>query len=272
LTWRFVPFRERPDVLVTLLVGVILILLGGLFVVFGWPYRAAVSSGIGGSLMAAAVVSGLTPFNNEAFQEFTLLGIRRSYFHRTKVPDGQWCRWLRESRLQCTLLGIAHHRWCEDGDFPDALNEALRRGARVKFLFLDPTSEVAKQRAREDERAGRNTIQEIQASIRFIWNLRQAMLPALAENLTLYVYTATPSSGTSWFDNFMVVTHYLAGFPNVTSPALLVEPAPSEPGTRSLYDIYMENLRKVEERFSGQIDDQWIQNHLPEERMRFDAL
>jgi hypothetical protein len=266
LAWRIGSIiRKRPDIGMTLLVGTVLVLLGGVFVLVGWPYRGAVSSGIGGSLIAAAVVSGLSPINDEAFQEFRALGVKRSYFHRTKIPDDQWCKWLRESRLHCTLLGIAHHKWCEDGNFPEALQEALRRGVKVKFLFLDPDSNVAQQRAREDTRAARNTIQEIQDAIKFIWALREDLVHGDQGRLELWVYNATPSSGTQWFDNFMIVTHYLAGFPNVTSPALLVEGSPTEPGTKNLYDIYMENVRRVEDRFSTRIDEDWIRNHLPRE-------
>jgi hypothetical protein len=266
LGWRLTPLRTRPEITITLLIGTVLILVGGICVLVGWPYRAAVFSGIGGSLAAAAVVSGLNAINDaasdEPFLEFRALGIKRSYFHRTKIGD-QWCGWLRGARVHCTLLGIAHHRWCEDGSFPGALRESLERGVIVKFLFLDPSSEAAKQRVREDIRAARNTIQAIQESIRFIWNFREELAPEVQERLRLYAYNATPSSGTQWFDDFMIVTHYLAGFPNVTSPALRVEAVKTEPGGQNLYDIYAENLRKVEQEFSVVIDANWVRLHLP---------
>jgi hypothetical protein len=266
LAWRLVPLRTHPEITITFLIGVVLILVGGIFVFVGWPYRAAVFSGIGGSLAAAAVVSGLSAINDSAndepFLEFRALGIKRSYFHRTKIGD-QWCKWLREAHVHCTLLGIAHHKWCEDGSFPDALRESLQRGVTVKFLFLDPSSEAAKQRVREDIRAARNTIQAIQGSIRFIWEFREELAPEMKDRIKLYVYNATPSSGTQWFDDFMIVTHYLAGFPNVTSPALRVEAVKTESDSQSLYDIYAENLRKVEQKFSVLIDADWIGQHLP---------
>jgi hypothetical protein len=265
LAWAVISFRRRPDIAVTFLVGVILVLLGGVFVLRGWPYRAAVFSGVGGSLIAAALVSGMSPLNDEAFQEFQGLGIKRSFFYRSKVDDSQWCKWLREARIQCTLLGIAHHKWCEESDFPEALEDALRRGVKVKFLFLDPSSAAAGQRTKEDKRAGRNTVQAILDSIKFLWTFRQTLPPEVANNLRLYIYDATPSSGTSWFDNFMIVTHYLAGFANVTSPALRIEPVPTESGVRNLYDIYMENIKKVEESFSREIDAQWYEEHFPPE-------
>jgi hypothetical protein len=263
LAWAFIPFRRRPDISITLLIGIILVLLGGVFVLLGWPYRAAVSSGVGGSLIAAALVSGMSSLNDEAFEEFRGLGIKQSFFYRSKVADEQWCKWLREARTQCTLLGIAHHKWCEESDFPEALEDALRRGVKVKFLFLDPSSAAAGQRTKEDKRAGRNTVQAILDSIKFLWTFRRGLPQEMASNLRLYVYDATPSSGTSWFDNFMIVTHYLAGFANVTSPALRIEPVPTEPGVRNLYDIYTENVRKVEESFSYEIDQRWYDEHFP---------
>lgn len=87
----------------------------------------------------------------------------------------------------------------------------------------------------------------------------------MKERLKLYVYNATPSSGTLCFDDFMIVTHYLAGFPNVTSPALLIEPVKTETGQRNLYDIYIENLNKVEESFSVPVNDDWVRDNLPPE-------
>lgn len=247
------------------LVGIVLICCGGICVLVGWPYRAAVLSGIGGSLAAAAVVSGLSPLNDESFHEFRELGIKRSFFNRAKIEDDQWCKWLRGARQHCTLLGIAHGKWCEAEWFPDALQDSLRRGVKVTFLFLDPDCPSAHQRAREDTRANRNTINAIQDSIRFVWGLRQAVPEDHRGNLRLFVYDSTPSSGTSWIDNFMIVTHYLAGFANVTSPALWVEPVRTEPDTRNLYDIYMENLKKVQERFATEVDEAWIAEHLPPE-------
>jgi hypothetical protein len=258
----------QPEIGLIFLGGVILILGGGICVLMGWPYRAAVLSGIGGSLAAAALVSAMNPLNDQSFHEFRELGIKRSFFNRAKIEDDQWCKWLRKSRLHCTLLGIAHHKWCEDPSFPEALSDSLRRGVKVTFLFLNPDSDIAKQRAKEDTRASRNTVQAILDSIKFIWRLRQQLEPSARENLKLYVYQSTPSSGTSWFDNFMIVTHYLAGFANVTSPALLVEPVKTEDGARNLYDIYMENLNKIREQFSAEIDEQWINGHFPPEEKK----
>ncbi len=264
----FRALTERPDISLTLLVGVVFALLGGVFVLLQWPYRAAVVSGIGGSLIAAAVVTLLSPVNNAAFREFQELGIERSFFYRSKIEDDQWCKWLRATRSQCTLLGIAHHKWCEDLSFPDALQDCLRAGVQVKFLFLDPDCPAAQQRTLEDQRANRNTIQAILDSIRFIWALKRDMPVESAKRLKMYIYRSTPSSGTSWFDDFMVVTHYLAGFANVTSPALLIKPTKTDPGVKNLYDIYMENLRKIQRSFATEIHEEWINEHFPPEAVQ----
>ena len=256
-------YRTHPEISIVFLVGIVLILVGGICVLLGCPYRAAVFSGIGGSLTAAAVVSGLSVMNSaaadESFSEFCALGIKRSYFYRTRIDDDQWCGWLRGARVHCTLLGIAHHRWCEDGTFPDALRESLQRGVIVKFLFLDPSSEAAKQRVREDIRAARNNYPGNKENrLDLSGDFEKKLAPEMRDRLRLYAYNATPSSGTQWFDDFMIVTHYLAGFPNVTSPALRVEAVKTDPGSQSLYDIYAENLRKVEQEFSVPIDEDWV--------------
>jgi hypothetical protein len=65
--------------------------------------------------------------------------------------------------------------------------------------------------------------------------------------LKLYVYSATPSSGMTWIDDFMLVTHYLAGFANVVSPAFLIEPIKLKSERQNLFSIYAENVRKLEE-------------------------
>jgi hypothetical protein len=118
------------------------------------------------------------------------------------------------------------------------------------MLFLDPFSEAARLRAEEERE---DTTKIIRKSIAIIWGIRKNLKkerPELSGRLKLYVYNATPSSGVTWIDKFMVATHYLAGFPNLTSPALFVEP--SKPGEEesNLYEIYADNIRHIRERNS----------------------
>lgn len=57
----------------------------------------------------------------------------------------------------------------------------------------------------------------------------------------------------TWIDDWMLVTHYLAGFNNLTSPALRVE---SIPKPRSPYAVYAKNVERIREKFSTEITDE----------------
>ena len=81
-----------------------------------------------------------------------------------------------------------------------------------------------------------------------MWSIRKELEgeKKAQDRFEMRVYDATPSSGMTWVDDsFMVVTHYLAGFANVTSPALFVKPAQINPGERDLYRTYEENANKL---------------------------
>src|SRR5207253_8409706 len=101
----------------------------------------------------------------------------------------------------------------------------------MTILFLDPKGNAVITLEKEDGR--RNTAETIRSSIRVVWKEIRSELDGESEAqglLKLYVYDATPSSGVTWVDDsFMVVTHYLAGFANVTSPALIVKPVETDP-------------------------------------------
>jgi hypothetical protein len=62
----------------------------------------------------------------------------------------------------------------------------------------------------------------------------------------------------------MVVTHYLAGFANVTSPALIVKPVETDPDARDLYRTYEENAEKLIER-STLLTAENVKKYLPKE-------
>lgn len=146
------------------------------------------------------------------------------------------------------LLGTANNNWCRDPDFRPALLERLRAGVTVKVLFLDPNPESKAIRTRAKEDKGRNTEKAVRESIKAMWVISKELddEPKAQARLELRVYDRTPSSGMTWVDDrFMVVTHYLAGFANLTSPALIVRPAQTQPGRRDLYRTYEENANDL---------------------------
>lgn len=217
----------------------LLLTIGGIFAGYrGHPYWLTLLVGVGTSLIAAGLVTFLSPSTDDMYQQFLGLGIRQLWPSRRDVPPDNWCTWLRTARKHCILLGVAHGEWRRDDKFLPALNTCLAQGVKVKMLFLDPTSELAGIRAREEQR---DTPRIIGESIRIIWEMRTEIDERFRDNLILYVYNATPSSGTTWVDSRMVITHYLAGYPNRTSPAFLVE----DVGGDSLFAIYQRNLDRL---------------------------
>jgi Domain of unknown function (DUF5919) len=209
------------------------------------PHIYTISISIGTSLIAAALVTLLSPVSREVYQRFVRLGIQDVYPSRDEIPKKRWILWLRGARHRCVILGIANNNWCRDGDFESALFDRLRSKVEVEVFFLNPLSIEVTTRAKEDE--GRDTEETIRKSIEMLWRCKQKLASdsRVQERLKLYVYSATPSSGMTWVDSIMIVTHYLAGFANVTSPALIVKPVQNEPGQRDLYSTYAENLERV---------------------------
>lgn len=181
------------------------------------------------------------PVEQDVYQKITNLGITDVYASRNVIESRRWCQWLREATRHAILFGIAHGNWCRDADFEPALRDRLLHGVEVTMLFLDPTSLLADARSKEDKR---NTVAAIRSSISIMWNLRKSLGDESQRHLTLYVYTATPSSGMTWIDSSMIVTHYLAGFANLTSPAFHVQSVTEGAG---LYDTYDKNLKAIEE-------------------------
>jgi len=251
------------------------VLLLGLFVVIGgavgWrlqkldPIGGSALVGIGASLVAAAVVAALSPFSEAAYRRFISLGIDEVWPSRQAIDKRNWVDWLAGAKHECTLMGIAHGEWCKDQRFPGYLKDRLQGGVRVKMLFLDPTKEAAELREQEEERQkirDISTRDAIRQSIKFMWDFRKELGAVERNRLRFYVYNATPSCGLTLVDDFMIVTHYLAGLPNRTSPALLVRP-PQVGMEKSLYAIYLENVNNVEA-LSIELDERNIERFLPQ--------
>ena len=255
--------QQNRQVAVVFLIGLVLIVFGG-FIWEKHPRWSTVSISVGTSLIAASIVTYFSPTNREVFQRFLSLGISDVYLSRSGINNDQWVKWIRSARNQCTLYGISNNNWCRDPDFRPALLDLARREVVVRVFFLDPNSEVARQRAREENPAtARDTIQTIKESVKFLWDLRVEMGEDLQKWLKLYVYNATPSFGATWVDNLMIATHYLAGFPNVTSPAVVIRPVQTTGGDRDLYGIYEENIRNVEKHHVTEIEEKNVANYIP---------
>ncbi|HEV2697142.1 MAG TPA: hypothetical protein VGU90_04050 [Terriglobales bacterium] len=232
------------------------VLVGSGIILYALPrphaYTANVLLSIGTSIIAASILVFLSPVKENIYQKLLAMGVVDLYASRRDIQNSQWVDWMRESRQRCSLLGIAHNNWCRDPDFEDTLLDRLRHNVEFEFFFLDPTCSLAEARGREDK--PRDTIRTIKESIVFMWDLKQRTENPTRERLKLYVYAATPSSGTLWVDDFMIVTHYLAGLANVTSPAFRVKPVEKARG-KDLYGIYQQNLMTVKNHWSTEITE-----------------
>ncbi len=222
--------------------------------------------GVGAAVIAAAIFAYLSPFNEPAFRKFLSLGIEDFWPSRNKIDEDYWVDRVHGAKESCTLLGIAHGKWCEDKRFHPTLSERLNHGVMFKMLFLNPDSSAAELRATEEKRGkkGRDTRDAIRQSIKKMWEFRQQLEAGPKDRLRLYVYNATPSCGLTWIDQTMLATHYLPGQQDVTSPALLVMP-PQGGIEGSLYNVYatvVDELQKFN--LLIVIDESNIQQFLPQ--------
>jgi hypothetical protein len=227
------------------------------------PIVGSLFIGIGSSVIAAAIVAFLSPFSEYAFRRFIALGIDKVWSSRETVPEHNWVQWVREAENSCILLGVAHGNWFDDDGFRPALIDRLKHGVSVKILFLNPNKPAAEIRAREEARGKhhRDTIQKIKNAIQRAWEIRETLEPGVKKRLRLYVYEATPSCGLTWVDDRMIVTHYLAGLVDLTSPAVLLKPA--QIGMGGLFDVYAKNFAKIETEWTTELDERNIEQFVP---------
>ncbi len=241
-------FSQRYWLLVTVF-G--LILLAVAFVTWkSWEPWSAMLAGVGGSVLATVIVSFWGPGGDEVYQSFLKLGVTEFYPDRDTFRG--WVPWLREAKRHCVLLGHSHGGWCNDEGFRPALLERVQAGVKVEIFFLDPTSPAAEVRAAEDTKNIEPVLPRTRKSIRAAWEIRRE-LAAPKGKLTLYVYTATPSLGLTWIDDTMLVTHYLAGSNNKTSPAFRARYVGV---SDSLYAVYENNVEKIRSKFSTEITEE----------------
>jgi len=219
---------------------------------------------VGGAIFAAAIVASLSPFNEAAFRRFVSFRIEEVWLSRQTIDSKYWVDRLNGAEEKCILLGIAHGGWCGDKRFLPTVHERLQHNVMFRMLFLNPNSKAAEVRSAEElrQKQKRDTRDAIRNSIEIMWNFRQQRLEAgIRDRLRLYAYEDTPSCGLMWIDKKMLVTHYLGGLPDITSPAILIA-SPEGEMEGSLYNIYARNLEEIENRATV-ITEQNIEQFLP---------
>jgi hypothetical protein len=246
--------RSQP---IALILGVVLTAVGIWALHSGMLIRGSLGIGVGSSVLAAAIVAYLSPVSEAGYRKFISFGIVDMWSSRHALKD--WVNWMEKAKDTCVLFGIAHGGWCRDEKFESALKERLGHGVTFKILFLNPNSKATEIRAREEKR---DTKKEIMGSIQTMWKIRESLTPAQKEQVRIFVYDATASCGLTWIDQQMLVTHYLAGLPDETSPALLLV-RPTVGMERSLYDVYADNLEKIVQQ-SRFVDENSIHEFIPQ--------
>jgi len=165
------------------------------------------------------------------------------------VENDQWVKWLKQAQMRFILLGHAHGEWVRDDGFGPALIERLKAGKTVEIFFLDPNGDGAALRQKE-EKEKRDTKDTIRRSINALWEISKSLDSEARSRLTIWVYDSTPSLGVTWIDNWMLVTHYLAGSINRTSPALRVEAQPDAACPYAAYEHNVNHIRNTATRLT----------------------
>jgi hypothetical protein len=256
-------FRERYWWIVAFL-GVVLVFVG-FCLSDEYALLSAASVGIGTSMLAAMLVSFAGPNGEETYRKFLQMGVTDFYPNRSMVPNENWVNWLEGAQRSCILLGQAHGEWIRDDRFEPAFVGRLIAGIRIEIFFLNPNTSEADVREKEDRQKQR-TKARIKDSIRELWKIRSRLNETAKSRLKIYTYDATPSLGVTWIDDWMLVTHYLAGFSNLTAPALRVE---SSPNPRSPYAVYARNVDQIRDHFSMEVSDDNISKYTDEYQYQY---
>jgi hypothetical protein len=252
-------YLRQHSLVIIFSIGLMLVLIGLLLWI--WPkshlYTATILISIGSSLIAASVTTFLSPVTEEVYQRFLTMGVTELHPSRRDIDPHEWCQWLRDAKEKCLLMGIAHHEWARDTEFEPAIMDRVRHKVKLEVYFLDPDSDIAKKRAEED--TGRDLINTIRKSIHVMWEIRNKLEPGVQDYFKLYTYSATPV-GTTWIDNLIVASHYLAAFQNLTSPALILRPVLS----KDMYSVYSANAKAIAEH-SQELTQAKIDSYFPPE-------
>lgn len=254
---KFGIFLRQHSLAIIFSIGIIAVLVGLLFAIWPKPHPniATALISVGASLIAASMTTILSPVTEEVYQRFLKMGVTEVHASRKDIDPHRWCEWLASASEKSMLVGIAHHEWARDTEFEPTVMDRVRHKVKIEVYFLNPNSEIAVMRSEED--TGRDLINTIRKSIEVMWKIRNKLDAGVRDNLKLYVYSATPV-GTTWVDNLIVASHYLAAFQNLTSPALILRPVSS----KDMYSVYAANARSIAGH-ATELTDQIIHQYLP---------
>jgi hypothetical protein len=184
---------------------------------------------VSASVLASLVVAAIALERSE-FADYLLgLGIDQVFQDRLQdIPPKLWTDLLGGVHHQFSVLGMANHGYLNSAEAKsettDALKKALeRKNVRVEFLWIDPTSDLAK--SRETEEGTRGLRRDACESILWFSELAATLPDEQRRRLSLRQYSALPTCGITWADNQLIVTHYLAGELNLRAPGIVLDAA-----------------------------------------------
>lgn len=174
----------------------------------------------------ASIAVAAAALEREAFtQEVLALGIQDIFSDRyAHFNDADWKALVDNARSHYRVLGVANHGYRRheqaEADTEMSIVRAVQdRQVAVEIMWLNP--EIPFVDAREAEEDRKTRIDTIN-SITFFWNIRESLTAECQERLVLKEHSTLPTCGIHWSDSNVIVTHYLAGKPNLQSPGLIL--------------------------------------------------
>lgn len=174
----------------------------------------------------ASIAVAAVALEREAFtQEVLALGIQDIFADRyAHFNDADWKALVDDAHSHYRVLGVANHGYRRheqaEADTKTSIVRAVEdRQVSVEILWLNP--EIPFVNAREAEEDRKTRIDTIN-SIAFFWKIKESLTAGCRERLVLKEHSTLPTCGIHWSDSNVIVTHYLAGKPNLQSPGLVL--------------------------------------------------
>jgi hypothetical protein len=237
---------------------------------------AAIALAVSASVLASLIVAAIALERAAIADDFTAAGVMRIFVNRKKdIPDEAWARLLAGVHDHFKVLGTSSHGYLNDSTAKEDTEQAIRKAltrpkVTVEFLWLNPESQLAK--IRESEEGVRALVSDTCEAIAFFYDLAASLPPEQAERVSLRVYKSLPTCGITWADDYLIVTHYLAGRLNLRAPGLILnanEPLlaralgsvwPEAHRVPPLAQAYMKNYSEVaSEKWSEDVDAASVQ-------------
>lgn len=203
--------------------------------------------GISSSLFSAWVVKTIFEPEMKLLNSLENSGLSGVWVTRGEFDDTQWCETIRNTKRRCLIFGMASGNYRRDDKTENVIRECLsKRNTTLDIYFLDPTwTDMIQFRAQEENRA---LTDEIKRTIVFFHSIRSQLVLEQQNRFKIKVYRATPTVSITQSDNYMIVTHYLAGYPNSEAPIYILTDSGQRFGKETLFHYHEKNIEKIKDR------------------------